>query len=64
MDMPMMWPHGPVRTWATEALEHFVAEVERGTVIWVAADERFLTLSEAQTELLRRHRQGERDVKR
>ncbi|MCK8675310.1 hypothetical protein ACWDUD_28825 [Rhodococcus sp. NPDC003382] len=61
MHMPM-WPPGPVPTWDTEALERFVAYVERGMTVRVAADGRFLTLSEAHAELFRRQRKRQRDV--
>lgn len=54
MQMPVMWPSGPVGLWPMEALERFVADVERGTALRVAADGRFLTLSDAYAELLRR----------
>lgn len=54
MPKTSMWPTGPVRTWGTEALEQFIADVDRGVVIGVYAGGRFLTLDDVHTELVRR----------
>ncbi len=43
-------------TWATEALEQFIADVERGVVAEVPAGNRFVTLEDAHAELARRCR--------
>lgn len=54
MHMPVSPPPGPVRTWATDLLERFVADVERGLVVPPASGGRFPTLPEAHSELCRR----------
>ncbi|MFC7451126.1 hypothetical protein [Rhodococcus daqingensis] len=55
-------PMGPVQRWATEALEHFVAEVDRGMVIRPAVGGRFPTLCDVHAELARRRAGGTRSA--
>ncbi len=56
MQKSSSWPAGSLWTWATEALEQFIADVERGVVAEVLAGNRFLTLEDAHAELARRRR--------
>lgn len=59
MQKPSPWPTGSLWTWATEALEQFIADVERGVVAGVSEGNRLLTLDDAHTELARRRRSRE-----
>ncbi|QXC46150.1 hypothetical protein [Rhodococcus qingshengii] len=56
MQKPPPWPTESLRTWATEALEQFIADVERGVVAEASAANRFLTLEDAHAELAQRRR--------